>query len=182
MGPEQCSVNVAKELPKVLAPGAAIYVLPLGFVKHPGSPRVRATVNACEADGYTFRASGVCCGLVWLDRRREGIDWTFAPPEGEAAELPPDGLPVLALGATEAERKCDGCHGHERGWHVTGWLCAECRGLRRRVLAVVDAMHDLRSAAADAFEADWQELAERPDLDPVTVAHCKVLRDREVRS
>ena len=57
-------------------------------------------------------------------------------------------------------------------------------GFHRRIAATVRAVAEVRSSStlAEAWERSWQALAERADLDPVTVATCKALRDKEVHS
>jgi hypothetical protein len=84
--------------------------------------------------------------------------------------------------------ECDGCCGRLPGWKVTGKLCADCRAVRqaaireeaeqpndkRRPLDVV-----LDEAYREFYEALWERIAEESDLDPRTVAVCKLVRDDE---
>jgi hypothetical protein len=89
-----------------------------------------------------------------------------------------------------AHGRCDGCNGRLPGWQVTGELCADCRAVRQdEIREQAEQPNDKRKPVTEVmavayeefYEALWEALAEDSDLDPRTVAACKMVRDDERR-
>jgi hypothetical protein len=88
---------------------------------------------------------------------------------------------------------CDGCNGRLPGWQVTGKLCADCCAVRRATLREREGAEQpndgrwrtqpfaemLGAHYGELYDALWEILAEQSDLDPKTVAACKMVRDDE---
>jgi hypothetical protein len=95
---------------------------------------------------------------------------------------PPSPPPVRICKGAYGTGPEDAC-GAILGPEVVGDYCSHCLSFEQKRTDVFANPDNLaEQAMRAAYEYAWQKLADDPRLDPVTVAHCKHLRDLEVRS
>jgi hypothetical protein len=128
------------------------------------------------ADGYDW---------LWFRLSEHFVRWWYPGEERPVAKMVLADLPscagalVRALDSIDkcARRGCDARRRPSSIWCRAHELCAasaSCDNLPAMLHAADD-------YAALAYETAWEALADDSSLDPVTVAHCKSLRDLEVR-
>ena len=107
---------------------------------------------------------------------------------------------AVCQGWVDLHAHCDVCMRGVAGFMASGQLCIDHKREAEALVAstvrpenkipghpeIVDALQSLcdakrlRGVAMRRAEEAWERLSERSDLDPVTVALCKQLRDAEV--
>jgi hypothetical protein len=143
----------------------------------------------CDVHGVRYAGEAACeCSCTDDDdfgrRVDDGCPQHGAIPEEEEQpndKQPPSPVVRTCKGkyGTGPEDACDAILGPE----VVGDYCSHCLSFEQKRTDVFANPDNLaEQAMRAAYEYAWQKLADDPRLDPVTVAHCKHLRDLEVRS